>query len=298
MQDRRAAMPKGFRSVKASTINALLKGSIDMHAHFGPDSKIDRSVDATELVTIAQDMGMRGLVLKSKDYPTQALAHIYRNITPKLETFGAVCLDYDVGGLNAEAVRTSGRLGARVVWMPTFSSESDMVRVGRGGQGISLLDKKGALVPAVEEVLKAIKEHDMVLATGHITAKETIALAARAKEMGIKRIVITHAMTAPLGAEMTLEQAQALAAQGCYIEHVFIGLMPRISYLTGERFVEIVKGIGAEHCILSTDFGQVWNPPPPMGMKMMIANMLMGGLNEDEVEVMVKTNPARVLGVS
>ena len=50
-------------------------------------------------------------------------------------------------------------------------------------------------------------------------------------------------------------------------------------------------------CILSTDLGQINNPAPVAGMRMMIAAMLDNGLTEKEIEIMVKTNPARLLGL-
>jgi hypothetical protein len=36
--------------------------------------------------------------------------------------FGSICLDYEIGGLIIQALENSVQLGAKVVWMPTFSS--------------------------------------------------------------------------------------------------------------------------------------------------------------------------------
>ena len=60
---------------------------------------------------------------------------------------------------------------------------------------------------------------------------------------------------------------------------------------------EAIRVVGAERCILSTDLGQVYNPAPAEGMRMMIGYMLKCGLTEKEIELMVKTNPARLLGL-
>jgi predicted TIM-barrel fold metal-dependent hydrolase len=74
--------------------------------------------------------------------------------------------------------------------------------------------------------------------------------------------------------------------------------MPRTQVITPEALAGSIREIGAQRCIMSTDFGQVWNPPPAYGMKMFIAMMLGMGLSDEEVELMVKTNPAKLCGLA
>jgi hypothetical protein len=278
-------------------VDALVEGSLDLHAHFGPDSKLERSVDITTLLESAAAFKMRGMALKSKDYPTYPLAYIGKQRFPNLEPLGAVCLDHDVGGMNPDAVKTSGRLGARVVWLPTFSSVMDMTLVGRPEQGIPCLDKEGELTKATLEVLEQIKKYDMVLATGHISNEETMAVVKNAHARGIKRIIITHPITAHRGGTPTLEMMKEYISMGAYIEHALIGLMPRTQAITPEALAENIRQIGPQHCILSTDFGQIANPPPAYGMRMFVAMALGLGFTPEEVEVMVKTNPAKLCGL-
>ena len=63
------------------------------------------------------------------------------------------------------------------------------------------------------------------------------------------------------------------------------------------RIVEAIRAVGAEHCVMSTDLGQAFNPTPAEGMRMMIAYMLRCGITEKEMELMVKVNPAKLLGL-
>ena len=286
-----------FTRVSAKTVDALVEGSIDLHAHFGPDSKIDRSVDLTTLLETATALKMRGVALKSKDYPTQPYAYLGKQQFPDIEPLGALCLDHDVGGMNQDAVKTSGRLGARIVWLPTFSSTMDMGLVGRADMGISCFDREGELTKDTIAVLEQIKRYDMVLATGHISNEETMAVVRKAKDMDMNRIIITHPITAHRGGTPTMDVMKEYASMGCYIEHCLIGLMPRTQAITGEELADAIRELGPQHCIMSSDFGQLWNPPPAYGMKMFIALMLAQGLTDEEVEVMVKTNPASVSGL-
>src|SRR4030042_110359 len=101
-------------------IDHLVKGSIDMHMHPGPAAGPCR-VDAIEAARQAQLAGMRAIVLKSHSY-TAAVAVIVNQLVPGIKVFGSVCLDYEIGGLNSHALQGAAMLGAKVVWMPTFSS--------------------------------------------------------------------------------------------------------------------------------------------------------------------------------
>jgi predicted TIM-barrel fold metal-dependent hydrolase len=61
--------------------------------------------------------------------------------------------------------------------------------------------------------------------------------------------------------------------------------------------VEAIRYVGAEHCIMSTDLGQYYNPPPAEGMRMFIALLLKNGISEREIELMAKKNPAKLLDI-
>lgn len=58
-----------------------------------------------------------------------------------------------------------------------------------------------------------------------------------------------------------------------------------------------MKAISAEHCIMNTDLGQNYNPPALEGMRMFIATLLRKGLEAKEVEMIVKINPIKLLGL-
>jgi imidazolonepropionase-like amidohydrolase len=55
--------------------------------------------------------------------------------------------------------------------------------------------------------------------------------------------------------------------------------------------------VGAEKCIMSTDLGQIWNPPPVEGMRMFIVTLIKYGISEKEIILMAKKNPAKLLGL-
>lgn len=137
----------------------------------------------------------------------------------------------------------------------------------------------------------------MVLATGHLSVSEAFALVDEARRKGVSKIVITHPLLKTLGAYLSLEKQRRMAAKGAFIEHCFSLTMPLMGRLDPMTIVKAIRAVGAEHCIMSTDLGQAYNPTPAEGMRMMIATMLKCGLSEKEIELMIKVNPAKLLGL-
>ena len=142
-------------SVDKHLTDPALIGAIDLHAHSDPDS-YPRSWDGFEVAKLAQERGMRGVVLKNHWTETAGLAYLARKYaTPGFEVFGAVSLDTPVGGVNPQAVRymadVVGHLG-RIVWMPTHDSEPE-VKAGKENRPFVAVSREGQLLPEVLEVL-------------------------------------------------------------------------------------------------------------------------------------------------
>jgi len=83
-------------SVDQKLTDPALTGAIDLHAHHGPDSYA-RQWDAFEVVKLAKERGMRGVVLKNHWTETAGLAQLVRKYgTQGIEIFGSVTLDTPV----------------------------------------------------------------------------------------------------------------------------------------------------------------------------------------------------------
>lgn len=277
-----------------SIVNDLLKGSIDIHIHFGPDYRLARSVDGLMAAREARDAGMRAIILKSHDYPTAGAAYVVQQVVEGIDVFGAICLDSQVGGLNKDALDVAGKLGAKICWMPTHTAAYNMKMKGTPGTGISLIDGSGKLVPEMRDIFALIKQYDMILATGHTSPEEKFAVVDGARAAGIDKIVVTHPM---LGNVLTTDQMVQLAGKGAYIEHCFGATMPAGHRMDPKEIVEAVRKVGAQRTVLSSDLGQEPNPKPAEGFRVMIGTLLKFGLSASEIEVMIKKNPAKLLGL-
>jgi hypothetical protein len=282
-------------------IDDLVRGSIDMHCHHSPAIIIPGRMDALETARQARQLGMRALVLKSSYFPTAPIADIVNQLVPEVKCFGGICLDYEIGGLNVIALETSAKMGAKMVWMPTHSSLNSRANMRKlpgaslEGDGFSITDSENKPVPEINKILSIVKKYNMILANGHISPRETFALVEAAQKMGITKLVITHGLWTNGMVRFTLDELKQLGQMGAYIENCYVGFLPTDFRNDPKPIVDAIKYIGAEHCIMSTDLGQYYNPSPAEGMRMFIALLLKYGISAAEIEFMAKKNPAKLL---
>jgi hypothetical protein len=283
-------------------LDELLAGSVDMHLHIGPD-EMDTRVTGLQAAEQAADVGMKAIVLKNHSYPTTSVAVLVRELMPEVEVYGGICLDYEIGGLNVDAFIKHARIGVKVAWMPTFSSRNSRAKMRAlglqlDGEGFSILSDSGKLVPEIDPILDIIKQHDIVLATGHVSPPEIFALVESARGKNIEKIVITHPSDGEfMEVTLTVEELKKLAGMGAYIEQTMVTLLPTEFCHSPQERVEMIRAIGVEHCIMSTDLGQYWNPYPAEGFRFFMAILLRNGITPEEIEVMAKKNPSYLLGI-
>jgi hypothetical protein len=291
------------------SVERLMNGAIDFHVHAGPDPFRERRLDIVELAHQGKEMGMKAIVVKCHHLGTAPLVSLVNKMVPGFTLVGSLTLNGGVGGLSPEVVEVAAKAGAKVIWMPTYSSVVDFRKAKKKQeesahpatqrvtpQEISLINESNNLLPQVISILEIIKENDMVLGTGHISVEEIYAVTARARQMGVK-VTITHPLNTFFGSSLTQAQQKELVAMGAYLEQTFVTCLPDLGGMNPKTIVEHIKAVGEEHCILSTDFGQPSNPSPPEGFRMMVAYMLESGLSEKELQVLIKDNPSKLLGL-
>ena len=273
-----------------------LTGIIDLHAHCGPDS-MPRQIDAIDLAILAMAAGMRGIVLKNHYEPTASLAYFARKLVPDLQVFGGVALNRSVDGINAAAVERMSMVAGgwgRFVWMPTFDSEAQ-VRFSAEKRPFVAISGGGGLLPEVKEVLDVIAGRNLVLETGHSSAEECLLLIREGRKRGVRKIVVTHAMMAPI--HMTIDQMREAADLGAYIEFVYNGLIGPYKEFDCRDYAAAIRAVSPQSAILASDLGQPVNPLHSDGLKAYFAGMMEAGLTEEEIAVMKKDNPAVLLDI-
>jgi predicted metal-dependent phosphotriesterase family hydrolase len=191
-------------------------------------------------------------------------------------------------------VLVKGKLG-RVVWLPTFDAENQ-VRFSKQDRPFVSVSKNGALLPEVKEVIALAAKHGLMLETGHSSAAEGLMIIREAKRAGVKNVVVTHAMLAPV--HMTVAQMQEAAAAGAWLEFVYNALIGPNKEFVFDDYAKAIRAVGVEHCILSSDLGQVGNPLHPDGLATFFAGLKSAGFQSAEIDRMSKDNPAKALGLN
>jgi hypothetical protein len=288
-----------------------LEGAYDLQVHVAPDV-IARRIDDIDCAREFLAHGMKGFVLKSHYIQTGERAQVVSKAVPGSRVFGALTLNHSVGGLNPVAVELAGRTGCKIVWMPTVDAQNETAGRLDGGSAklpfwakiqrelaaegispppLSVVDASGRLVEAARQCLERVRKHNMILATGHLGRTEIFALVSGAKEMGLGKIVVTHAEFP--SQSLTGDEQKELADLGAIIEHCFT------TTYTGKApweaaFANIRKA-GVSRAVISTDLGQAINPPVSDGFGMFAQRLLDAGFTIDEIRAMAVTNPTRLL---
>lgn len=273
-----------------------LDGVIDIHCHCGPDS-LPRTVDAIDLARMARELRMRAVVVKNHFESTASIAELAAKIVPGIEVFGGITLNLAVGGMNPHAVDRMARVAGgrgRFVWMGSLDTEAQ-VRYSRETRPFVSLMHANELLPEVHHVLETIARHGLILETGHWSADDVLLLIRQARRHGVEKIVVTHAMIAPI--HMQLDHMQQAAELGAWIEFVYNGLTGPFKEFELADYARAIRAVGAAKCVLASDLGQPANPPHADGLIAFFDGLEQQGLSSADVDVMSKTNPALILGI-
>ena len=285
---------------------STIESAIDFHIHSSPDV-IPRRLDDFEVAKLAARAKMKAVVLKNHFASTAARAVLVNKIVPQIEVFGGVVLNHAVGGINPDAVDAMHRIGGKygkVVWLPTVDAEHHLQVFHQSGSGIKVAEN-GKVLPQTAAVLKIVAKENLVLETGHISSEEVMAVVGAANLLNIKNILITHAMADVPG--LSLENMQRAAQMGAFLELAFVNdLMGENAADEGHKnwhqvsiskMAAAIKLIGAEHFVLSTDLGRKPDPLPAEGYKLFVEKLMGEGISGREIDLMMKENSARLLGI-
>ena len=294
----------------------LVRGGYDLHVHISPDV-VERRIDDVGLARRFEEVGLAGFVLKSHYLSTAERAAVVRGVVPGIRAMGAIVMNRAVGGMNPLAVEIAAREGARIVWMPTVDSvveqehlaaaEASGAKVpvwakvqlelrerGIESDPVPAVTDGGDLLPETRAVLRVVAAHDLVLATGHLGRDEVFAVVSAAVEAGVRHVVVTHPDYP--AQDFSVEEQVRLADVGALIERCFT--TPYTGKCSWERWVEGTRAVGAERTVISSDLGQVQNPPVEDGLPLMADRLLEAGFSEAEVRTMAVDNTRLLAGVT
>jgi hypothetical protein len=291
----------------------LVRGGYDMHVHIDPDF-VPRIIDDLGLARRCLELGLAGFQMKSHYTSTAERARTVSAAVPGVRAIGAIVLNQAVGGINPLAVEIAAREGARTVWMPTVNSVNEIEEVhdfpagapmpvwmkfelslreaGVEAEPVAVLDANGKPLPDVLKVFEVAARHQLVLATGHLAREEIFAVVDGALAAGIGDVVVTHPEFP--SQNLSLEDQAELAGRGALLERCFT--TPYTGKVPWQHVFDGVRATGVENNVLSTDLGQVFNPPVEDGLALFADKFLEAGFSEEEIQTMAVANTRRLAG--
>ncbi len=292
---------------------SYLQDAYDLHVHTGPDVN-SRKLDDIEMCERYMKTGFKGYCIKSHYFCTAERARLMKKLYPSFNPIGAISLNYTAGAMNPNAVDISGRDGAKLVWFPTFDSKNEIDytfgdtctydvmpswvavmqernKTGERIEGIYLLEN-GNLTKKTKEVMDVIAKRNMVLCTGHVSKAEIAAIVKEAPKHNLKKVVVTHATWSSIA--LSKEDQRGLAEMGAIIEQC-AGNNKTAYGITWEGMYNVIRYVGPENCIISSDCGNVNKPYPDVAMENMAERLCQNGFTQEEVRRMAVINTAMLV---
>jgi hypothetical protein len=299
--------------VNASQAAAVLEGAVDLHVHPAP-SPMPRRMDGAEAARLAGEAGFDAIVVKSHHHSTvmDVLALEQAGVDHgDAQLFGGIALNGAVGGINPKAVDLALKMGGRIVWFPTIGSENHIRHHAEHPnlkfpklsvhlapeEPIEVLNGNGGVLDDVYKILESIKEHDAILASGHMAPSQITAVFEAAREVGVRRMLVNHPNFV---IEANFEEARHWVELGAYVEHSLCMYDEESSFYNWDlgTLIEWIEAVGPERSTLGSDLGQMNNPLPTDSFRKIVSRLLERGTSEDTVRTMVARNPAELLGAA
>jgi hypothetical protein len=293
-------------------ISRLLVGAVDLHCHSGP-SVMPRDLNHIEAMQEAAAAGFRAMLIKDHYYSatpiTEMLNQAYGHL--KITLFSGVPLNNSVGGFNKHAVDHGIALGAKLVWLPTFSAKNHCdSRYGiKAGfphttrklipiDPLTPIDADGRVKDEVKEILDLVAQYDVILAGGHLHISEIFPVFEEAKARGVKRLLVNHPSFI---VDASHEDIRRLVAMGAYIEHSLCMFIPvakrKRDPFPPENLHELIQAGTVDRTILASDLGQRGADHPVAGFRNVIRICINLGYSDEEIRKLVSSNALDLLGM-
>ncbi|MGY1826944.1 MULTISPECIES: DUF6282 family protein [unclassified Blastococcus] len=277
----------------------MISGVADLHVHGAP-SLVERHGFDHEVVGAHGSVGVDLAVLKAHEGSTveRAVFAAQRGEAAGVEVYGGIVLNSPVGGANPDAVEVAARLGGRVVWMPTVSAPAHIaspssparsVHRGMVFRQVDVVDDAGALLPAWQDVLDVVAAHDLVLASGHLTCAQALALFRAAKAAGVTRMLFNHPRMPFL--EWDDDAAPELARLGVVLE---LGILPDILTTDGPPSTTLGEVYPHDMLAFGGDLGHAHHPTMEQALPGWLAG-LERSVGEADAELILTTVGRRLV---
>lgn len=296
-----------------------------------------RRVDPVEAAVQARDAGMRSIVYMDVFEMSNGTSWLVNRVIKDFKTYGGLILNTVYGGMNPRAVKTALHYGdgAKYISFGAHSTYFQAAREGRLVDGMFVplseifpkfrdeelsraikIPLGEEIDPRLDEILELIADNpEVYLVTGHVSTEEAVKLVDLSQKFEIKNVVVSSAVTKISPIDVLKKMAEHALIEFTLAAYTHTSSIPKTHYYVEREYASIDEGmkegpgagvkevaeqireLGAENCIISTDFGVYTLPTPVEGLREFIACLLDLGIEENEITQVVKTNPEKLLGL-
>ena len=153
----------------------------------------------------------------------------------------------------------------------------------------------GRLRSDVDECLAVAGQYKLAIGTGHISPRESLAVAVGAQRHGINEIFFQHPDSNSVKASP--EEVREIAAAGAVIELCALGLLPTMQRIAPGWMMEMLEAYGPDKCVLTTDAFFDWAPPTAETLRMCAAILLSLGAGKEALRTIMRDVPRRLLNL-
>ncbi len=188
------------------------------------------------------------------------------------------------------------KVGGRVIWWDKSASPADHSKPLPWDEAVKcgyyLLDANGRLKPDMADYIRVVADSGAALFFGHCTHREIFAVAELLTKLGCKRGVIDHPYSPFV--DLDIPAMKQLAASGITLNFTYDELSPLLG-VDPMRMYEAIRAVGPEHVTLSSDAGEPLFPNSVECMRLIRAYMAAFGMTDDELDLMCRRNPAKIV---
>jgi len=313
------------RPVDPEEVTELLEGIVDIHTHGAPAGAWLSGRPTIVQTSIEASKNKVGAIVFKDHYTmTNNYAQIVNEMLKVLsaekalsgekfiptKVYGGIVLNYAVGGMNTNAVRTALGYGHCVeVWLPSLDSAYQRAAMGKDG-GIKV-SENGVLTPEMIEILEIIADYNnnskglrCALATCHVSNQEKFDILRYIKKEGMDIDVVIDHVTQELTIA-TVAESKEMIDLGAYLQFAETSCVPwpgmqnwiiNFDY-SFNLLKELIKEKGTDHLILASDSGQPQHEFVP-GWKSFITTLLSQGIKAEHIRQMSTYVPKKITGIN
>lgn len=286
----------------------LIKNVFDLHVHSSP-SLFSRQFNDFYLGRMAIKNDMKGFIIKDHDSITANRAYLVNEYIGRKKAYGSMVFNNSQGGFNSKIFITAINYGIKIAWMPTNQSLYHIKYFGSSDygtfkrehslprwHGLTILNEDNKIKNTVLQVLDIAKENNICLGTGHLSSNEIVKMVDSMSKELTKKTIITHVNWNIF--RLNKDIITILKSKGVYFELTLAPIYSKqFKSENIEDLAKLIKFIGTERCIISSDLGQIGSMDPIDAMRLSANALESKGFSEKQLQQLYSENAIKFLGI-